>query len=180
LRIRFSQLCYFLFLQTSKTFSFWYLPFCSKTFFFRREPRFLERRYLTIPCFCSEHKAKRGHGFKSPNPLFFLLLVQSFLYHKIQSSNQLHLYKFVEGEKDFLRYFLCFVFFMFCRAISKVFFCFECDRLIQGEIVVVAMISVSGGMMCGHVTLLVLKVRSRDLDNLRAKSFYVCLFVYVH
>ena len=111
------------------------------------------------------------------NPLtrfFFLLLVQSFLYHKIQSSNQLHLYKFVEGEKDFLRYFLCFVFFMFCRAISKVFF--ECDRLIQGEIVVVAMISVSGGMMCGHVTLLVLKVRSRDLDNLRAKSF-LCLFV---
>lgn len=62
----------------------------------------------------------------------------------------------------------------------RVFNCFECDRLIQGEIVVVAMISVSGGMMCGHVTLLVLKVRSRDLDNLRAKSFYVCLFVYVH
>ena len=56
--------------------------------------------------------------------------------------------------------------------------CFECDRLIQGEIVVVAMISVSGGMMCDHVTLLVLKVRSRDLDNLRAKSFYVCLFMY--
>ena len=106
-----------------------------------------------------------------------LLLVQSFLYHKIQSSNQLHLYKYVEGKKDFLRYFLCF--FMFCRAISRVFFCFECDRLIQGEIVV-AMISVSGGMMCGHVTLLVLKVRSRDLDNLRAKSFYVRLFVYVH
>ena len=60
----------------------------------------------------------------------------------------------------------------------RVFNCFECDRLIQGEIVVVAMISVSGGMMCGHVTLLVLKVRSRDLDNLRAKSFYVCLFMY--
>jgi hypothetical protein len=58
---------------------------------------------------------------------------------------------------------------------------FECDRLIQGEIVVVAMISVSGGMMCGHVNLLVLKVRSRDLDNLRAKSFlclFVCLFMY--
>ena len=177
LRIRFSQLCYFLFLQTSKTFSFWYLPFCSKTFFFRREPRFLERRYLTIPCFCSEHKSKRGHGFKSPNPLFFLLLVQSFLYHKIQSSNQLHLYKFVEGEKDFLRYFLCF-FSCFAEQFQGCFlFCFECDRLIQGEIVVVAMISVSGGMMCGHVTLLVLKVRSRDLDNLRAKSF---MFVYVH
>ena len=32
--------------------------------------------------------------------------------------------------------------------------------------------------MCDHVTLLVLKVRSRDLDNLRAKSFYVCLFMY--
>lgn len=31
--------------------------------------------------------------------------------------------------------------------------------------------------MCGHVTLLVLKVRSRDLDNLRAKSF-LCLFMY--
>ena len=119
LRIRFSQLCYFLFLQISKTFSFLVFTILFKNF--RREPRFLERRYLTIPCFCSEHKAKRGHGFKSPNPLFFLLLVQSFLYHKIQSSNQLHLYKFVEGEKDFLRYFLCFVFFMFCRTISRVF-----------------------------------------------------------
>jgi len=177
LRIRFSQLCYFLFLQTSKTFSFWYLPFCSKTFFFRREPRFLERRYLTIPCFCSEHKAK---GVMGSNPLirfFCYYSFKSFLYHKIQSSNQLHLYKFVEGEKDFLRYFLCFFFHVLQSNFKGVF---ECDRLIQGEIVVVAMISVSGGMMCGHVTLLVLKVRSRDLDNLRAKSFYVCLFVYVH
>ena len=123
--------------------------------------------------------SKKGSWVQIPLTRFFCYYsFKSFLYHKIQSSNQLHLYKFVEGEKDFLRYFLCFVFFMFCRAISKVFF--ECDRLIQGEIVVVAMISVSGGMMCGHVTLLVLKVRSRDLDNLRAKSFYVCLFVYVH
>jgi len=69
-------------------------------------------------------------------------------------------------------------FFHVLQSNFKGVFCFECDRLIQGEIVVVAMISVSGGMMCGHVTLLVLKVRSRDLDNLRAKSFYVCLFMY--
>ena len=67
-------------------------------------------------------------------------------------------------------------FFHVLQSNFKGVFCFECDRLIQGEIVV-AMISVSGGMMCGHVTLLVLKVRSRDLDNLRAKSF---MFVYVH
>ena len=72
-------------------------------------------------------------------------------------------------------------FFHVLQSNFKGVFCFECDRLIQGEIVVVvAMISVSGGMMCGHVTLLVLKVRSRGLDNLRAKSFYVRLFVYVH
>lgn len=115
----------FFFSKYLKHFHFWYLPFCSKTFFFRREPRFLERRYLTIPCFCSEHKAKRGHGFKPPwSSFLMLLLVQSFLYHKIQSSDQLHLYKFVEGEKDFLRYFLCF-FFMFCRAISKVFWVWQ-------------------------------------------------------
>jgi len=67
-------------------------------------------------------------------------------------------------------------FFHVLQSNFKGVFCFECDRLIQGEIVVVAMISVSGGMMCGHVILLVLKVRSRDLDNLRAKSF-LCLFV---
>lgn len=128
LRIRFSQLCYFLFLQTSKTFSFLVFTILFKNFFFRREPRFLERRYLTIPCFCSEHKSKRGHGFKSPNPLFFLLLVQSFLYHKIQSSNQLHLYRFVEGEKDFLRYFLC-LFFHVLQSNFKSGVLFRCQIL---------------------------------------------------